>query len=640
MILRVARFIRWNCLLAGIVTLAAAAPAQQQPSPDTTDTTAPHGTVLFDSSQQPVPETKHSGIANEDASATISDVDRAALTFTVYDLDAHLVPAHAQLVMRAHVSVRNDGTRPLTRIAFQISSTLRWERFALLGGATPVTVSFVQHLIDTDADHTGQAQEAILTLPQPLPPGASIEISTFYSGEIDQSAKRLERIGAPAIQAAFADWDKLASQGSGLRGYGNVLWYPTSSAPVFLGDGARLFRAVGQEKLRQSTATIRLRLAVEYVGDAPDAAYFCGEREPLMPLSENVNEPVVEAPGLAIAEFSIRALGFRVPTLFIADRAATSVSPLVSAVTDRSESVPLYAAASEKVQPLLSDWLGKTPLATLNILDREGQPFEDGSLLVAPMSSRDAADLSFVLAHSLTHAWFKSSHVWLDEGVAQFLSLLWIEQAEGRDAAIRQLQHQNTSLALVEPSFSQGAAPEVEGQSLIHARDEVYYRTKAAAVLWMLRSITGDEPLKQALQLYRRDPKHDEDPKQFQTLLEQTSHKNLQWFFNDWVYRDRGLPDLSIVSVTPRELPSRGDKAGGWLVAVEVHNDGDAVAEVPVTIRSGSLSATERLRIPARASASTRIVFETDPAEVLLNDGTVPEAGSSNHSKQVVVREK
>ena len=79
-------------------------------------------------------------------------------------------------------------------------------------------------------------------------------------------------------------------------------------------------------------------------------------------------------------------------------------------------------------------------------------------------------------------------------------------------------------------------------------------------------------------------------------MLEQTSHKDLKWFFDDWVYRDLGLPDLSIANVTPRELKTQAGR-GGWLVAVEVRNAGSAVAEVPVTVRSGTLTATERLRV-------------------------------------------
>jgi hypothetical protein len=309
---------------------------------------------------------------------------------------------------------------------------------------------------------------------------------------------------------------------------------------------------------------------------------------------------------------------------------------LISAVTDHYDAVPGYGAAAEKVRPLLAEWLGPGPLGVLYVLDHDGQPFEDDALLVAPMRTSAPDALAPALVHSLSHAWFRSSHVWLDEGVAQFMSLQWMEQSQGREAAVAHLQEEAKALALVEPPPAKSAsATEEEGQSLIQASDEVYYRTKAAAVLGMLRSIVGDDALRRALQLYRED-KMDSDPKEFQRVLERTAKRELGWFFDDWVYRDRGLPDLSIASVTPRAIDQIGNKGSGWLVAVEVRNDGGAVAEVPVTVRSGTLTATQRLRIPGRSSASTRIVFEGTPAEVLVNDGTVPEAESSVHTLQIV----
>jgi hypothetical protein len=276
-------------------------------------------------------------------------------------------------------------------------------------------------------------------------------------------------------------------------------------------------------------------------------------------------------------------------------------------------------------------------LRMLNILDHDGQPFEDDALLVAPMRAAAPDVLAPSLIHSLSHAWFGSSHVWLDEGVAQFMSLLWIEQTQGREFAVQHLQEEAKALALAGPAPAQSASAGEEGQSLIRASDEVYYRTKASAVLWMLRSLVGDDALKRTLQAYRND-KMDNDPKEFQRVLERTAKRDLSWFFDDWVYRDRGLPDLSIANVTPRALDKIGDKGPGWLVAVEVRNDGDATAEVPVTVRSGTLTATQQLRITGRSSASIRIIFEGTPDEVLVNDGSVPEVTSSTHTKQLVAR--
>jgi hypothetical protein len=632
--------VRRLSLVAAISVLSSIAMAQATPPPPD-ETAPPHGKVLFNRNQEDPdsPPDKTAKAPAEQQAVTISDAERSSLTFTAYDLDVHLTPAQSHLAVHAGFMVKNSGKEPLGRLVFQISSSLHWESFAMSSGGRVSQLPFSVQTIDTDADHTGKATEAVVSLPQPLQPGASLEISSLYSGEVAQSAERLERIGAPLDQAARADWDKISPEGTALRGFGNVLWYPTAAVPVFLGDGAKLFQSVGQTKLQQATAMVHLRLTIEYTGDAPDAAFFCGRREPLKAVSENENVPVAESPGIATAEFSERPLGFRNPSLFVTDRAGTVTdNSLISAVTTHFDALPNYGAAAAKVQPLLAEWLGTGPLSLLNILDHDGQPFEDDALLVAPMRASTPDVLAPSLAHSLSHAWFGSSHVWLDEGVARFLSLLWMEQGQGREVTVGHLQEEAKALALVEPLPAQnGGSSDAaeEGQSLIGAHDEVYYRTKAAAVLWMLRSLVGDEALQHALQTYRTD-KLDNDPKEFQRVLEQSSRRDLGWFFDDWVYRDKGLADLSIANVTPRALDQIGDKGSGWLVAVEVRNDGGAAAEVPVTVRSGTLTATQRLRIPGRSSASTRIVFEGTPDEVLVNDGSVPEIAASVHSKQIV----
>lgn len=588
------------------------------------------GTVLFSTEKGVPASATASGMAN-----SVPDVmaeERNAPTFTSYDLDAHLEPAKAQMTVHGRFEVRNDGKETLRYLALQLSSTLRWESLSIAGK----TVTWGQHEIDTDADHTGKATEAVVTLPTPLAPGASIAVTAFYSGEIRPNATRLERIGAPAEEATKADWDQISPEMTALRGYGNVLWYPVAGEPVFLGDGAKFFHAVGASRRRQEKATIHLRLSVAYAGDAPDAAYFCGHREQLVAASENKDVPIVDATGLATAEFATRTLGFRSPSLFVTDRAATVTNDmLIAAVTEHYDRVPRYAEAAALVKPLLTEWLGPTPLTQLTILDHEGQPFEDRAFLVLPMRAMSASTLAPTLVHTLAHAWFHSSQVWLDEGMPQFLSLLWTERSEGRDAAIASMQQGTNALALAEPEIQPGDAGNNVGQSLIDARDDVYYRTKAAAVLWMLRSVAGEDALKQALRAYGQDAKLDQDPQGFELTLEKFAHKDLRWFFDDWVYHDRGLPDLTIVNVAPRKLPAQGVKQSGYLIAVEVRNDGDAVADVPATVQSGTLTASERLRIPGHSTRSTRIVFEGTPDEAVVNDGTVPEMRSRSHTVQI-----
>jgi hypothetical protein len=580
--------------------------------------------------------------------------------------------------------VRNDGDAPLTRLVIEISSSLHWDAISSRGlaSAPPQPAKplvFTVRRIDTDADHTGAMSEAIVALPQPLPPGASLTLTALYSGAIPQSAERLVRIGAPAGQALAADWDAIApgnpdgqSSGTALRGFGNVLWYPVAAPPLFLGDGNKLFQAVGATKLRESTSTVRLRLAVEYLGDPPDAAFFCGRREQLVAISDNPNLPIAESPGIASAVFDPQPLGFRTVSLFITDRAPTQAGTpanpdLISAVTGHDGSLPAYSSAAALVEPLLTDWLGPRPLTSLTILDHPGEPFEDDALLVRPLQPAEPATLAPPLAHSLTHAWVHSTHPWIDEGLAQFVSLLWTERTAGHATVLDQLQDAARTLALAEPeapdpaldaasssssslqsnsqssssipSGPSNAAPNAAGpseESLLATGSDVFYRTKAAAIWWMLRGIVGDEALKQAIQAYLLDPKLDRDPAGFQHTLERFTHKDVRWLFDDWVYRDRGLPDLSIANVTPSQLETRAGVPAAWLIAVEVRNDGYAEAEVLVTVRAGKASETQRLRIPGRSSASTRIVFSGLPEQVEVNDGSVPETQSSIHTRQLL----
>ena len=660
------------------------APAQPQPPPAAPQTTPaaapagsaepapPQGKVLFSRDATTAPDTQpvdaqKPEVPQQPDSLAVTDAERSALTFTTYDLDLHLMPATAGISARAGLTVRNDRAAPLARLILQISSTLHWNAISTLTTVGTTPLPFAAHQVETDADHTGAMQEAVITLPHPLEPGATLTLTALYSGAIPPSAERLERIGAPAEQAAPADWDAIAAAdpdgltgGTALRGFGNVLWVPVSAPPVFLGDGAKLFQAVGNARLRQSAATVRLRLAVEYIGDPPTAAFFCGRREQLIATSDNPNLPAAESPGVATAVFAPHTLGFRTPSLFVTGNAAsdtgTSANPdLIAAVTGRYDALPAYAAAATLVEPLLTDWFGIQPQNALTILDHPGQRFEDDALLVRPMRAVDPNTLTPALVHSLTHVWIHSSQPWIDEGLAQFASLLWTERTAGRPAALAALQDAARPLALAEPevpasdssssskatpsSSNPGSQPAVgqAGVSLAAATGDVFYRTKAAAVWWMLRAILGDDPLKQALQAYRLDPKLDNDPAGMQHTLEKFSHKDLHWFFNDWVYRDRGLPDLSIESVTPSQLVGRAGLPDGWLVAVVVRNDGYAEAEVPVTVRAGTTTQTQRLRIPGQATVSTRIVFPGNPDQVEVNDGGVPETQTSVHTRQLIL---
>jgi hypothetical protein len=569
------------------------------------------------------------------------------------------------------MTVRNQSDRPLERIALQISSSLKWQNVSLQGSELPV----VQHLLDTDADHTGKSSELIVKLAQPLAAGASVALDAFYSGAVEASGGRLERLGMPDAQALRTDWDAITPDATSLRGFGNVLWFPVAAPQLFLSDGS-LVPAIEKHRADYADTPVSLRLSVEYSGDAPAAAYFCGRRQPLAPLHDNSDAPVAYGSGIATASFPAEAIGQRPLSLFVIAQAETMIAPVplaaaglkVSAAAGSAgaamlavessddRALPLLAESAERVAPLLVQWFGPHPLSALTVIDHTGQPFEDGPLLVAPVGTLAASTASPMLAHSLTHAWLQTGEPWMDEGVAEFFSLLWTERERGRDAAVAQLDAMMQPVAAVDTlggaaanasatsaESSSSAAEAVIGQPLVSAYDELFYRRKAAAVWWMLRDIAGEQPLQIALSTWRtQQPRKDsaeEQARAFEALLEKTSGKDLSWFFNDWVLHDRGLPSLSIVDVVPREMPAGAGHGKGWLVAVTVHNAGAAEVEVPLAVHSGSFSTTRRIRIAGNSNATERVVMESAPTEIVVNDGSVPEAGASVHTREVVLHQ-
>src|SRR6267154_865366 len=232
------RYYSWFAAVAvGLVTSAGA----QQATPPA-DVPAEHpGTVIFSRSVEDGEAPAKQVPATAEVRAT--DGEREAITFLTYDL------------------------------AVQISSSLRWTGVRV-GGAP---VAFSQQAINSDIDHTGALREAVIPLAQPLGPQESLSLDLTYEGTAALSANRLEQIGTPADIAEASDWDRVSEELVGLRGFGNVAWYPVASVPVALGDGAKFFTEAAAERQRQSQATVTMRVTEEFFGEAPNLAVLDGE---------------------------------------------------------------------------------------------------------------------------------------------------------------------------------------------------------------------------------------------------------------------------------------------------------------------------------------------------------------------------
>jgi aminopeptidase N len=243
--------------------------------------------------------------------------------------------------------------------------------------------------------------------------------------------------------------------------------------------------------------------------------------------------------------------------------------------------------------------------------------------------------LQLLLLPGQVAARFDSPRPWLQDGLARFLQVKTVENRSGRRAALEYLDDYRGPLAQAEaaahPTTPNASASSAADNTLLNTNDEVYLRGKGGFVFWMLHDMVGDEALQHALATYRGGA--DKEPSYFQRLVQASAKRDLEWFFDDWVYRDRGLPDLDVTSVYPRPLLSEAQK--NYMVTATIENRGHAGAEVPVIIQTPSGEKSVRVLVKAGEKAAGRIEVPVPPAKIVVNDGSVPESKLGNNEYDV-----
>ena len=550
-------------------------------------------------------------------------LDREAFTFTKYDLDVRVEPEQQRLGVRGKIALRNDSDSPQRSLSLQISSSLNWSSIYFEGKP----VEFISQIYTSDIDHTGALSEAIVVLPAAVAPRQTIELEIGYEGVIPQDTTRLTRIGVPADTAKRSDWDQIGRSFTAVRGIGYVAWYPVAMEAVSLSDGNSLVEKVGEWKEKEEQAEMSANLCV------------AGPQSQLIAV---MNDSPTGVPGRSTGrvpgndEFrcilhSFFPLGLVVPTFAIGNYAELSTSSIhLYYMPDHKSGADDYASAIEEVSPLVAKWFGDhrqspdTKPEVVELPDPNDASFESGNMLLTSLSGSDTKLLLSVV-QQLTHAFFPSARAWIHEGLASYAQVRLIEEKETHQAALDYLrEHRNALLELEKVSGEHRR----ELDSLINSLDDFRIQTKSMYVCWMLRDMVGENALDSALHNYKAA--NDKDAAYMQKMIEAQAHRDLQWFFDDWVYHDRGLPDFRIASVYPNALAS-----GGYMVTVTVENLGDAGAEVPVTLHMQTDEESQRLAVPRKSKASVRIQAASLPQEVTVNDGSVPESDMNNNEYKI-----
>ena len=451
-----------------------------------------------------------------------------------------------------------------------------------------------------------------------------MNLTIGYEGTIALDAMRLTRIGMEKESAVHTDWDQVSRLSSAVRGAGNVVWYPVAMDAANLSDEGSLFEILGRWKMRESSSAMHIKLSYSATNGGAPPALICSAG----------GDRILEARGVqkAFAECDFSPLGFQAPSFVMAGYAFLDAPQLqIFYREEHKDRAEKFVQAAAAASPFVSEWVGAAHRKVLvaELFDPGASPFESGLMLLTPLGDTDPKLLQIAMVHELTHAAFASDRPWIFEGLAHFMQAAYREQQQNREAALDFLGLHRAAVMDAEKAIaakSKDAASVKE--PLISTAVDSFYRSKAAYVWWMLRDILGEETLKKTLAAYRAD--QDKDPAYLQHLLEAQSKRDLQWFFDDWIYHDRGLPDFRVESAFPRKASQ-----DNYLVTVTLENLGSAGAEVPLKIQFDGGEMTQRVEVRGKGKATVRVATPKPPKQVVVNDGSVPESDLANNTFKV-----
>jgi hypothetical protein len=175
---------------------------------------------------------------------------------------------------------------------------------------------------------------------------------------------------------------------------------------------------------------------------------------------------------------------------------------------------------------------------------------------------------------------------WLDEGFTSFQTL-WAEQRWGMAAPDFALQRYVLGLDL--DGWSQPVVLPAEQYSDYPVYGAMVY-AKGQLIYQMLRYVLGEDTFRRAVREYyaRYRFKH-VSSEAFQQVCEEASHRDLGWFFSEWLH---GTPkvDYALRKVRRRRA------ADGWVTDIEIVRLGDGVMPVDIAVPVGDTTLIVRAR--------------------------------------------
>lgn len=227
-----------------------------------------------------------------------------------------------------------------------------------------------------------------------------------------------------------------------------------------------------------------------------------------------------------------------------------------------------------------------------------------------------------VIIHEIAHQWFGNAvteydwdDVWLSEGFATYFTLLFREHAYGRDDFLEGLAN---SKKTVDAFHEKNPDYRIVHDNLSDMSKVVSSHTyqKGSWILHMLRGVIGTENFWKGIQAYYAKYQNgNATTSDFRREMEKASGKNLENFFEQWLYK-----------------PGTLQIEGNWkyntktkLLTIDlnqVQSDGSEF-EMPIELAIHSKDKTEIKTIWIKEVKNTiEIPMETTPEEVILDPNT------------------
>ncbi|HET6614157.1 MAG TPA: M1 family aminopeptidase [Kofleriaceae bacterium] len=177
----------------------------------------------------------------------------------------------------------------------------------------------------------------------------------------------------------------------------------------------------------------------------------------------------------------------------------------------------------------------------------------DGVLLDARAAIDFRAEVEDLVSHELAHQWFGDlitcrswSEGWLNEGFATYAEYLWREHAEGTDAAGLLLDEWAASYFHEDASRYRRTVANNTYDVPTDIFDSHLY-DKGGRILHMLRRILGDDGFFRSIEHYLGKHRTGSvETRDLARAVEEATGRVLDWFFDQWILRGAGHPELSV----------------------------------------------------------------------------------------------